>query len=175
MYARSRQYQGFSLWNILIVGFIAMMSVAAVIMLLGDRSKKPETIAYSPGDQARALIAQLKEQQGRPDLDILFDHSEEFIATSQLEDAHLLLFYAARLGHAPSARVLASMYDPNHHSNLTSIMDKPDPAQAYKWYKIAADAGDGEARARLSVLRSLVEQNARKGNDQAKLLLLQWQ
>ncbi len=175
MRACPKQNQGFTLWNVLVIGLITAMLVAAVIMLLGDRTKKPETMAYTPGNQARAMITQFKKQQGQPDLDIIFNHSKTFISESQLEDAHLLLFYAARLGHVSSARVLATMYDPNHHSNFTSIMDKPNLAQAYKWYRMAADAGDAEAKKRLDDLRIFVEQAAREGDDEAKLLLLQWQ
>jgi TPR repeat protein len=53
-------------------------------------------------------------------------------------------------------------------------MDEPDLAQSYKWYKIAADAGDPVALERLSELKILVELAASSGDEEAEMLLLNW-
>lgn len=166
--------KGYFLWSILVIGLIAVMLASAVIMLLGNRIKVPEPAVYVPGEKARSMIADLKAKGTQPDLDKLFNYSENLITKGELEDAHLLLFYAARLGHIQSARVLGGMYDPNYYSADTSIMDKPDPAQAYKWYKKAAEGGDKKADQQLADLRILVEQDARRGQEESKLLLQRW-
>ncbi len=166
--------QGYFLWSILVIGLIAVMLVSAVIMLLGNRIKEPEPAVYVPGEQARSMIADIKAKGTQPDLDGLFNYSETLISKGKLEDAYLLLFYAARLGHIQSARVLGDMYDPNHFSADKSIMDKPDPSQAYKWYKKAAEGGDKTAEQRLADLRIFVEQDARRGQEESKLLLQRW-
>ncbi len=131
--------------------------------------------ATPPGSRARAIIAELKQQQGAADLDRIFTSAEDLKAEGMLADAHLLYFYAAKQGHAPSAMALGMMHDPDYHSKLTSIMDKPDPAQAYKWYSQAAESGNLMARAHLDDLRARVELAAAGGDATAKRLLLQWQ
>ena len=53
-------------------------------------------------------------------------------------------------------------------------MEEADPAQAYKWYKMAKDVWDKIAAERLTTLRSLVDEAARQGDQEAQILLLQW-
>ena len=91
-----------------------------------------------------------------------------------LADAHLLHFFAAREGYAPSALVLGSTYDPKHHSETVSLIEEPDPAQAFKWYMKAAEGGEPVARERLDELREWVERAAREGDPGARRVLMQW-
>lgn len=126
------------------------------------------------GDAARNIIAQIKASNKLPNLDNIFTKAQKFSAESQLEDAHLLLFYAARSGHIPSALMLGGMYDPNNYNSSKSIIDKPDLTQAYKWYKMAADSGDEVATKRLAKLKVTVKEAAEKGSEEAKILILKW-
>ena len=149
--------------------------IAVGVYLLFEETSPPKTRPMNkPGDQARAIISDVKTQPGRADFNQLFAQADKFMTEGELEDAHLVLFFAARKGHAPSARVLGSMYDPRYYSPTKSIMDEPDLAQAYKWYKKAKEAGDKIAAERLSTLRFLVEKAARQGDQAAQILLLQW-
>jgi len=180
--------QQLSIWSILALIIITFIIAAGLYFLFEnqDQFQPPgqvkipqqpttEVIQRNQQSQGRAIIARLKAQRQKPDLDDVFRQAEAFILKGQLEDAHLLLFFAARLGHPMSARTLGSMFDPNHHTSSTSLMDEPDLAQSYKWYKIAADAGDPVALERLSELKILVELAASSGDEEAKMLLLNWQ
>ena len=93
---------------------------------------------------------------------------------SRIADAHLLYFFAARRGHAPAALVLAEIYDPVRFDKDRSLLGRPDPLQALKWYRVAANQGDGEAQARLKTLESWVDARARAGDAEAERLRLSW-
>lgn len=168
--------------SVIVVAALAAVIGVVVFLLVEqpmDEPHRPQPVAApehaaKPGAQARALIAQIKAQGVNPDLDAVFARAEQFVASGELTEAHLLLFFAARKAHAPSARVLGGMSDPMHHSQTSSIMDKPDFVQAHKWYKQAAGAGDQVAKLRLDVLKLWVERAAQQGNEQARQLLTQW-
>jgi hypothetical protein len=185
------QRQQLSLWNVLAIIVITLAIGVGLFILLEDQPEqlislqKPQRPTpqpstgiseqrQKPGNAARALIAQIKASKTSPQLDDIFAKAQEFNSTGQLEDAYLLLFYAARLGHIPSAGVLGGIYDPNHFNESKSIIDEPDLTQAYKWYKIAADSGDDIAANRLAQLKIAVEKAADKGSEEAKALLLKW-
>lgn len=158
---------------------IALLAVAvAVALFLVSRPMPGPQIEQGrserPGDEARALIEGIRQGGQKPDLEPVYRRAERFIGDGKLTDAHLLLFFAARRGHVLAARELGGMYDPIYFSTATSIMDEPDPAQAYKWYRRAADGGDEIARMRLLALKAWVEQAARQGDEGARLLLMAW-
>lgn len=125
------------------------------------------------GDIARAYITS-QRASGAPDLPAAYTEAERLRAAGQLTDAWLIHFYAARLGHAPSALVLGTLSDPTYFDAGLGILDAPDPAQAVKWYKSAADAGDAEAARRLQNLRNRIERDAAAGDVDAQRLVLQW-
>ncbi len=127
-----------------------------------------------PGEEARALIATMRAPNAEEDLDTVFRKAGESLKLGRIADAHLLYFFAARRGHAPAAFVLAGIYDPVRFDKDRSLLGRPDPVQALKWYRVAADQGDGEAQARLRSLESWVEARARAGNAEAERLRLSW-
>jgi TPR repeat protein len=114
------------------------------------------------------------EQAAAPDYDKAFSDAQAFQKAGQLADAQLLYFFGARANHAPSAFELATMNDPNHHSSATSLLPKPDPFQAYKWYSVARDHGMAAASQRLEELHSWAMKAAEEGDAEAERLLLQW-
>jgi hypothetical protein len=149
--------------------------IAVGVYLIFEQTSPPRTRPMNkPGEEARAIISEVKAQPGEVDFDQLFSQANKFLTEGKLEDAHLLLFFAARKGHALSARVLGSLYDPRYYSPTKSIFEKPDLAQAYKWYRKAKDAGDKIAEERLRTLRSLVDKAARQGDQEAQILLFEW-
>lgn len=104
-----------------------------------------------------------------------YARAQAFQAEGKLADAQLLYFFAARGGYAPAAFDLASFYDPNHFSKETSLMNDPDPFQAYKWYKKSLELGRDDAEARLAALHAWAEDAAGTGNMKAEQLLLVWE
>lgn len=127
------------------------------------------------GDTAREIIDTLKAAPDTIDYAEGYSRAQEFRAAGRLADAQLLYFFAARGGHAPAAFILATFYDPNHHSQESSLMEEPDPFQAYKWYREAEDAGYEDAAARLAELKAWAEDAAQSGDSAAERLLLQWE
>lgn len=127
-----------------------------------------------PGEEARALIATMRVSGAEEDLDTVFRKAGESLKRGRIADAHLLYFFAARRGHAPAAFVLAGLYDPVRFDKDRSLLGRPDPLQALKWYRVAAEQGDGEAEARLKSLESWVDAKARAGDAEAERLRLSW-
>ena len=127
-----------------------------------------------PGEEARALIAAMRAPDAEEDLATVFRKAGESLNLGRIADAHLLYFFAARRGHAPAALVLAGIYDPVRFDKDRSLLGRPDPLQALKWYRVAAEQGDGEAQARLKTLESWVDARARAGDAEAERLRLSW-
>lgn len=132
----------------------------------------PPKPGITPGKQARELISRLRAQSP-PDPQQAFSAARNHQQSGELTDAYLLYFYAARLGHGPSAMVLGRASDPaSFHTN--GLVDEPDELQANKWYRVARDSGiDGAAEA-LDGLRQHIEQAAASGDERARRLMLQW-
>ena len=100
-----------------------------------------------PGAMARAVIAKMRAE-GNVQLDQVFAVGAQAQAAGQLADAYLLYFFAAREGYAPAALALGTQSDPASRDPLNSVFEAPDMSQAHKWYQLAAENGDNEARER---------------------------
>ncbi len=139
----------------------------------GVEGPEPVATEEERGDTARETIAELQEAES-PDYAAAVDQGREFEEAGRLADAQLMYFFAARGGDAQAAYELGQMYDPTAFSEETSLMDEPDPFQAYKWYTQASEGGIAAARQRLDELRSWTERESQAGNVEAEQLLLQW-
>ena len=140
-------------------------------------AEEPEPATQPPvaeGDYARDFIADQRSAE-TPDLAAAYAEAERLRSEERLTDAWLIHFYAARQGHAPSALILGTLSDPTYHAAGMGALDEADPAQALKWYRIAADSGDNEAARRLADLRARLQQAAADGDAAAQRLLLQFQ
>jgi len=133
----------------------------------------PAATGEERGDSAREAIAALRAAPGGVDYDEAYRLAQEFSAAGRVADAQLMLFFAARGGHGPASFDLATLYDPVPRSMGVTVLDKPDPAQAYKWYLKARDAGVAAAQGRLDELRNWVESAAADGDDEAARVLFQ--
>jgi TPR repeat protein len=169
-----------------ITGMQLLLAVATVVLLVlaywyfssGDSSfNKPEaapaTSREAVPDIAREVISEQQQDQA-PDYAAALEQARGLRKEGKLADAQLLYFFAARGGYTPAAFELGELYDPLHFDVTSSLMEKPDPFQAFKWYKQAADAGDGQAGARLEELHEWAHQAAEDGDVDAEQLLLQW-
>lgn len=163
---------------------LALAAVALIILAYwyfasGNRSfGKPETAPVTSKqavpDIAREVISEQQQEQA-PDYAATLDQARSLRAEGKLADAQLLYFFAARGGYTPAAFELGELYDPLHFDVTTSLMEKPDAFQAFKWYQQAAQAGNAEAATRLNELHDWARQAAEEGDLDAEQLLLQWQ
>lgn len=126
-----------------------------------------------PGDQARALIARLRDDTDNAG-SAAFAEAERQREAGRTEDAYLLYFFAARQGHGQAALTLGTQSDPAHFSPDNGSLDQADPAQAYKWYRMAVDNGNREAERHLKSLYERVAKQAEAGDEKARRLMLQW-
>lgn len=127
------------------------------------------------GDGARTFLYEMRAASSEPDADAVFAEAERMQDKGDREDAYLLYRYAARHGQAQAALVLGTQADPAYHAGANGFLPEADAGQAYKWYSMAADAGNAVATQRLPELRKRVQQDALAGDEQARRLLLQWQ
>lgn len=140
----------------------------------GTAEAPPPTSKQAVPEVAREVISEQQQAQA-PDYAAALEQARSLRAEGKLADAQLLYFFAARGGHTPAAFELGELYDPAHFDVSTSLMDKPDPFQAFKWYQQAAQAGDPQAVMRLEELHDWARQAAESGDLEAEQLLLQWQ
>ena len=171
-----------------LIGLVLAALAILVIVYLASRQAEREPIpdpgtptesvapaesAAERGDSAREIIADLRS---RPNVDYAqaYERARQFQADGQDADAQLLLFFAARGGHAGAAFDLAALNDPNHHTAGSGLTAEPDPFQAYRWYRSAREAGHESADERLTALMSWAEDAAAAGDAEAERLLLQW-
>jgi TPR repeat protein len=142
-------------------------------MTAGEESVDDESMAGESGDDESMPVDSADE--GAMNNEQAYARAQAFQAEGKLADAQLLYFFAARGGYAPAAFDLATFYDPNHFAKETSLMNDPDPFQAYKWYKKSLELGLEGAEARLAALRAWTETAAEQGNMKAEQLLLVWE
>ncbi len=141
-----------------------------------DQAEVAEPPPAAAGAAARALIARL-EAKGQDEATgpaALYAQAEKWRAAGRGIDAWLLHFYLARHGHGPSALMLGRLADPALQDDYPSPLGRPDPVQAWKWYRAAARAGQAEAGERLAALRQRLEAAAGRGDTDARRLLLLW-
>lgn len=123
---------------------------------------------------ARMMIAKFRKEKGNAGQKA-FEAAEKQRSMGNTADAYLLYFFAAKQGHAEAAYNLGTQSDPTYYTSVNSALDEPDPGQAIKWYKIAIDSGNKDARQNLMELAKRIKQQAEAGSDEAQRLLLQLQ
>jgi len=176
---------------------VVIVTVIAIWMVPADKDKAPPSLpqlpapgpeaerapsaaavegaaAFRGGDKARVFIARLRADSAEPDAGVVFAEADRLQDAGHLDDAYLLYRFAARQGHAQAALIVGTLADPAYHTATSSYLPEPKPGQAYKWYSVAAAAGNEEAERRLQELRNQVQQAATAGDEQAQRLMLQW-
>jgi TPR repeat protein len=127
------------------------------------------------GESARRLIANLRDGSRAMSDEEILEQAKTYQNINLTSDAYLLLFHAARQGGGEAAFELASLYDPAHFREGSSLLTEPDSYQAHKWYSKAAKQDIPQAEARLQALRKRGQTAAKNGDASARRLLLNWQ
>ncbi|NRF67075.1 sel1 repeat family protein [Aquincola sp. S2] len=92
--------------------------------------------------------------------------------SGQLLDCQFLLFkYAAEKGQAGAARMLGTFYDPDTWAKDKSPLPAPNPTEAARWHKQAAEAGDAESMYRYGMLLKLGRTEEADGPEKAQMWL----
>ena len=152
---------------------LAMLATAALLFSIRPSLDTAEITGAERAADAREFLADASEA-GPESYGDAYERGLQYQENGQLADAQLLYFYAARGGHAGAEFALAEMNDPKHHDSATSLLEEPDPYQAYKWYSAALEHGSPQAQQRLDALREWAMRAAAEGNSEAERLLLQW-
>jgi hypothetical protein len=91
-----------------------------------------------------------------PQVDQARDWALGMAKEKRLLDCQFLLFrFAAEKGDSVSARSLGVFYDPDTWSRESSPLPSPNPAEASRWHKQAAESGDIESMYRYGMLLKL--------------------
>lgn len=147
------------------------------------QSSKPETLTTTqwvvqesaPADDNARQYIQKQEAEGPfVNLDEMYKRAQSMNRQNRNSDAYLLYFYAARLGHGDAAFKLGQFNDPATFQDKLNIVESPNPMQAFKWYRKAANAGHPDANRALNRLRTDIEKQASAGDRMAQRRLLQW-
>lgn len=121
----------------------------------GDGKAAPGDAAdkAKDADPAASLDGVRKYLAGRPTPADAAAMAGRLAQAGRMIDAQfLLLRYAAEHGDAGAARQVGRMYDPATYSKDSSPLPGPNPLEAGKWLKQAAEAGDVEAQYRYGML-----------------------
>jgi hypothetical protein len=98
-------------------------------------------------DSVRRFLA------GNPEPAAAREKAEALAASGRLLDAQFLLAkYAAERGDHAAARLMGTFYDPHTWSKEKSPLPAPNPPEAARWHRMAAEAGDAEAQFRYALL-----------------------
>jgi len=187
MVSRHKTQLGMKTQGGMVITSTQWLLAAAVVVLLilaywyfvsgnsnfGKPEAAPATSKQAVPDIAREVISEQQQEQA-PDYAATLEQARSLRQEGKLADAQLLYFFAARGGYTPAAFELGELYDPLHFDVSSSLMEKPDAFQAFKWYQQAAQAGDGQAVTRLEELHDWAHQAAEEGDLDAEQLLLQW-
>lgn len=124
---------------------------AAILMLLGAecRGQSPSgppvpEDARPPSRSARPLLTE--------ELRNVLSQGDKFMREGDLLGARILYEQAATTGSLEAFLAMGRSFDPSYIENLPLETGKPDPAQAFEWYKRALDGGMDAAKVKIENL-----------------------
>lgn len=143
-------------WLIPVVVLLALVGGVAGYFLMPGAPGQSLTM-----DSCRRLVA------SNPEPAAARAQAEKLAKKNELLDCQFLLHrYAAEKGDNASARVLGTFYDPDTWSKDKSPLPAPNPMEAARWHKQAAEAGDPESQYRYGMLLKLGRTDAADGPEQ---------
>ncbi len=156
-----------------IVGGVAALLVlgAAAAWYFGQpKPAEPSPVAVAPAAPAgEATLDSIRaEIAANPEPAAARARAEALAKDGKLLDGQFLLYrYAGEKGDAAAARALGTFYDPDTWSQQTSPLPAPNPAEAARWHKQAAEAGDAESQYRYGMLLKQGRTEEANGPEQA--------
>lgn len=155
--------QGASSRKWLVLAGVLLVGAAAAAYLLIPRTPPVAAMTMDSCRQAIAAAPEASEARGK---------AEGLAQSGQLLDCQFLLYkYAADKGDSVSARVLGTFYDPDTWSKDKSPLPGPNPVEAARWHKQAADAGDAESLYRYGMLLKMGRTDEADGPEKAQVYL----
>jgi TPR repeat protein len=110
-------------------------------------------VPVAQGDGDESLTGVRKFLAGNPEPAAARAKAEALAAKgAQLDSQFLLVKYAAERGDKVAARMMGTFYDPQTWTKEKSPLPAPNPLEAARWHKIAAEAGDAESQYRYGML-----------------------
>ena len=145
------------------LGGVLLVGAAVTAYLLMPRTPAMATLTMDGCRQAIAAGPAASEARSQ---------AEGLAQSGQLLDCQFLLYkYAADKGDSVSARMLGIFYDPDTWSKDKSPLPGPNPVEAARWHKLAADAGDTESMYRYGMLLKLGRTDEPDGPEKAQVYL----
>ena len=136
----------------LVIGLVAVALIGAGAAWWLTRNGGPVApVAQSDSDESIAGVR--KFLAGNPEPADARAKAEALAAKGgQLDAVFLLVKYAAERGDRTAARMMGTFYDPQTWSKEKSPLPAPNPPEAARWHKMAAEAGDAESQYRYAML-----------------------
>ena len=137
-------------WLALAAALLLLIGGAAWWYLNRDAQDQPPAAAEQPDESLDGIRRFLASN---PEPGAAREKAEALAASGKLLDGQFLLFkYAAERGDVKAARVMGTFYDPHTWTRDKSPLPAPNPLEAARWHKLAAEAGDPEAQYRYGML-----------------------
>lgn len=148
--------------KLVLIVVLLIAGAAAAYMMFSARDAEP---AMTMDTCRKAVQAGLEPTAARAKADAL-------AKKAQLLDCQFLLYkHAGEKGDRDAARMLGGFYDPDTWSKDKSPLPAPNPIEAARWHKQAAEAGDAESQYRYGMLLKLGRTDAPDGPEQAQVWL----
>ncbi|MES2687304.1 MAG: tetratricopeptide repeat protein [Pseudomonadota bacterium] len=152
---------------------LAALVVAAVVFGVWWMQKPPQ----DPAVAKETPTAPVADESLKSVRDFLSEGPESAAAAAKanalakdgkLLDGQFLLYkYAGEKGDNAAAVAMGAFYDPDRWDKAKSPMPAPNPLEAARWYKRAAEAGDPEAQYRYATMLKKGRTDEPNAEDQA--------
>ena len=133
---------------------------AVLLLLIGGgawwylhRGAEDQQPTAAKADEDQSLDGVRRFLSSNPDAAAAREKAEALASSGKLLDGQFLLFkYAAEHGDIKAARAMGVFYDPHTWAKEKSPLPAPNPLEAARWYKMAAEGGDAESQYRYGML-----------------------
>jgi hypothetical protein len=128
--------------------------------------------SHSPPPVVESMDSVRKFIAGNPEPVAARIKADALAKSGKLLDGQFLLYkYAGEKGDRDAARTMGAFYDPDTWAQDKSPLPAPNPLEAARWHKQAAEAGDAEAQYRYGMLLKEGRTDAPDGPEQGLVWL----
>ncbi|WP_082498234.1 tetratricopeptide repeat protein [Pseudorhodoferax sp. Leaf267] len=153
-----------------------VVPLLALLLVLGaggwywsQRQPEKTDTAAAPAKAEEVTLASIRaELAANPEPAAARARADALAKEGKLLDGQFLLYrYAGEKGDREAARIVGGYYDPDTWTKETSPLPAPNPQEAARWLKQAAEAGDAEAQYRYAMLLKQGRTEETDGPEQA--------